>query len=167
MSKGSSGLFGKNAASSQKAASKTAKKAKKTKPSGLTEYQKGLIKEVKARGDKITSKNVIDIGKSKDGRIIWIETGKPSAGLKHILGEHGEQFAQDGFTARSLSKFLVKTVLTKQPVGYTKTGNKTPRAVYKVTVNGKTKYIAISIGPNGFIVGANYVGERKIKWNKK
>lgn len=114
--------------------------------------------------EQLTSSN---IGKSKDGRIIWIESGNNTAGLNHILSSHGNDFAKDGFTSKSLAKFLVKTVLTKRPIGYTKTRNQTPRAVYKVTVNGKTKYIAVTTGSNGFIVGANYISKGKIKWNKK
>lgn len=162
MSKGSSGHFNSGHESSQN----TDLKSNDTSLKKLSKYQLKLIKEVQAKGEKITPKNVLEIGKNKYGRIVWIEIGTNSAGLKHILEKHGEQFKKSGFTPKSLSNFLVKTVLTKQVVGYIKTRSKNPRPVYKVTVNGKTKYIAISVGLNGFIVGANFVSERRIIWNR-
>lgn len=162
MSKGKSGLFGIIGRFPKIAAPA----AKKTPLSGLSDYQKDLIKEVQARGDKITPENVLDIGKTQDGRIIWMETGNDDAGLNHILLKHGTEFTSEGFTPTSLSKFIVNMVLTGKPIGYAKTKNATPREVYQISLGGETRYIAITVGPNGFIVGINFINERRIRWNK-
>lgn len=43
--------------------------------------------------------------------------------------------------------------------GYEGTG--TGRAIYATQLNGKTQYVAISVGKNGFVVGANPAGSIK------
>ena len=47
----------------------------------------------------------------------------------------------------------MKAVTEGKIVGYQ--GKGVGRAIYEVTINGKQEYIAVTIGDNGFIVGAN------------
>lgn len=54
-----------------------------------------LIGDLVAGGTRITPENVVDI-RIINGRTVWLETGNSNAGLRHIVGEHGSEFAQRG-----------------------------------------------------------------------
>lgn len=54
-------------------AEKKKKKKKKKKPkSHFSKEESELIDEVKARGDKISEKDVVFITKDKNGKIVWL-----------------------------------------------------------------------------------------------
>ncbi len=117
---------------------------------------KSLIAEVQARGDKITSDDVIGIAKDKSGKIIWLERGtldgKPS-GLKHILVAHEDNFNSKGIATADIADFVLTAVTKGEIIGYQ--GKGTGRPIYKVTYNGKEYKVAVTVGSNGYIVGAN------------
>ena len=118
--------------------------------------EKSLIAEVQARGDKITSDDVIGIAKDKSGKIIWLERGtldgKPS-GLKHILVAHEDNFNSKGIATADIADFVLTAVTKGEIIGYQ--GKGTGRPIYKVTYNGKEYKVAVTVGSNGYIVGAN------------
>ena len=124
--------------------------------SGTSGAGKALIAEVQKRGDKITPADVIGITEDKNGRIIWLETGtmegKPS-GLKHILDSHESDFVKKGIESTDIADFVLTAVATGEIVGYQ--GKGTGRPIYKVTYNGKEYKVAVTVGENGYIVGAN------------
>ena len=66
---------------------------------------------------------------------MWLENGTDTAGLNHIITEHADDF------------------LNKKIVGYQ--GRGTGRPIYEFTYNGEIHKVAITVGNNGFIVGAN------------
>lgn len=135
MSKGSSGYF-----------------------SGTSGNGKALIQEVIDRGDRINEKDVIGIVKNADGRVIWLEKGhlgeKPS-GMAHILDAHEANFNSKGITTEKISDFVLSAAAQGKIVGYQ--GKGTGRPIYEVSYNGSTYKIAITVGSNGYIVGANPV----------
>ena len=117
---------------------------------------KALIAEVQARGDKINADDVIGISKDKSGKIIWLEKGtlggRPS-GLKHILDAHEDNFNSKGIATTDIADFVLSAVTKGEIIGYQ--GKGTGRPIYKVTYNGKEYKVAVTVGNNDYIVGAN------------
>lgn len=54
---------------------------------------------------------------------------------------------------------MMKTITDNKVVGYQ--GNSTGRPIYETMINGKKYHIAVSVGSDGFIVGANLRGTVK------
>ena len=124
--------------------------------SGTSGEGKSLIAEVEARGDKITGEDVIGITKRPNGDIIWLENGhlgKNASGLKHILDAHESQFTRKGVSSSDIPDLVLTAVSKGEIVGYQ--GKGTGRPIYKVTYDGKEYKIAVTVGSNGYIVGAN------------
>ncbi|MDR1914445.1 MAG: hypothetical protein LBQ68_08210, partial [Clostridiales bacterium] len=62
------------------------------------------------------------------------------------------QFLQNGIPSNQIPKLLINTLSNGKIVGYQRT-----RPIYEIVFNGETQRVAISVGTNGFIVGANPV----------
>jgi len=124
--------------------------------SGTSGEGKALIQEVQQKGLKITPDEVIGITKDKNGRIIWLEKGhldgKPS-GLAHIVQEHESNFNDKGIHTSDIADFVLSAVGRGTIIGYQ--GKGTGRPIYEVTYNGETYHVAVTVGSNGYIVGAN------------
>ncbi len=117
-----------------------------------------LIDKVLERGDKISREKVISIMQLEDGRIIWLEEGRigdgtpknGGAGLLHILDRHEQEFLNLGIPAENIPDYLMQALQNGTQVGMQRT-----REVYHFFYNGKENWVAINVGSNGFIVGAN------------
>lgn len=84
------------------------------------------------------------------GKVIFLETGDLKSGLNHIIDQHGSQFAQKGI-AESEIPDLVKTALTEGKI----VGSQGTRFIYETTFKGVKQRVAINVGDNGYVVGAN------------
>ena len=73
--------------------------------------------------------------------------------MQHILERHADDFATVGIPRENVADVVFDAVQQGRIVG-TQRG----RPVYEVVYDGKTYEIAISVGNNGFIVGANPTG---------
>ncbi|SDZ63044.1 filamentous hemagglutinin, partial [Pseudomonas salomonii] len=120
---------------------------------------KSLLDELSAKGVKFTPENVVATARSPSGQVLFLETGNSKAGLQHIIEEHGSQFAQMGVSNAQIPGAVMKAVSEGKLVGYQGTG--AGRPIYELTVNGQTQHIAVTVGGNGFIVGANPRGSVK------
>lgn len=128
---------------------------------------KELIKEVQMKGYKISPDDVVGILKDRNGRIIWLEQGhlgKNPSGLAHILNEHGGEFESQGIPKGYVSYFVLNAVAEGNMIGYQGKGSH-PREVYEYHYGGKKYLVAVTVGSNGYIVGANLTDESKI-WRK-
>jgi WXG100 family type VII secretion target len=113
-----------------------------------------LLTELANSGLKHNPGEIVRITRDPNGRIVFLETGKTgerASGLKHILQEHADDFAKQGIESREIPDYLVKAVEDNNIVGYQGRG----RPIYEFTYNGERRRVAISIGENGYIVGAN------------
>ena len=111
-----------------------------------------LSDELAKSGVKYNPNDVVAITKTADGKLVWLENGNKQAGLEHILN-HADDFAAKGI-ARGEIKDLVMTALEKgEIVGYQGKGNGRP--IYEVVFKGEKQRVAITVGNNGFVVGAN------------
>uniref|UniRef100_UPI0035BC88A7 hypothetical protein n=1 Tax=Streptomyces finlayi TaxID=67296 RepID=UPI0035BC88A7 len=114
-----------------------------------------LLEQLTASGVKFNKADTIWVATyAKPGLpLAWLEKGNAHAGLIHIVFRHAGEFATAGVRVEDIPA-LVKTVLTHG----TKVGTQgAGRPIFEVTFNGKTQKVAISVGDNGYVIGANPV----------
>lgn len=115
-----------------------------------TAEKEALIKELEQNGVKFCRENIVEIGRDPDGKVVFLEKGNDTAGLQHILSHSGD-FANKGIPENEITSLVMKAVTEGEAVG---TQGK-DRTIYEVVHNGQTVKVAVSVGSNGFIVGAN------------
>ena len=114
---------------------------------------KALIDEVVASGEKISPEKVVMITRNPTGKIVWLETGNDSSGLKHIINEHGHEFNGKGISNEDIPDYVLEAVYQGHIVGTQ--GKRNPRTIFEFTYNDKRQRIAVQVGSNGYIVGTN------------
>ena len=75
------------------------------------------------------------------------------------MEQHGSQFAQIGVSEACIPDIIMKAVTDGKVVGYQGPG--IGRPIYETMINGKKYYIAITVGNNGYVVGAKLRGSVK------
>ncbi len=129
-------------------------------PPVTSDISRALIAEVQARGDKISPNDVLGITRDRSGKIVWLEAGhldgKPS-GLAHIMYDHEVHFNKKGIASSEIPEFILTTAARGRIIGYQ--GQGMGRAIYEIAYKGIKCKVAISIGSNGYIVGANPCGK--------
>lgn len=121
--------------------------------SGTSGAGRALIDEVIANGEKISPNKVLMITRDPTEKIVWLETGNDSSGLKHIIDAHGKDFNGKGIANADIPNYVLEAVYQGNVVGTQ--GKRNPRTIYEFTYNGVTRRIAIQVSENGYIVGAN------------
>lgn len=124
--------------------------------SGTSGQGKALIDEVISRGDKINSSEVIGIAKDKNGKIVWLEKGhlgSSPSGLAHIMDAHENDFNRKGISSSDIPDFVLSAASKGDIIGYQGKGKGRP--IYQINYSGKDYKVAITVGSNGYIVGAN------------
>jgi uncharacterized protein YukE len=112
-----------------------------------------LLDELKAAGIKHNPDDILHIGRDRLGKIIFLETGNARAGLTHIINRHVDDFGRVGVAEDKIGTLVFAAVTDGAVVGAQRT-----RPIYEVVFEGRVYRIAVSVGDNGFIVGANPVG---------
>ncbi|WP_219814640.1 hypothetical protein, partial [Rathayibacter rathayi] len=118
-----------------------------------------LMDQLLRVGIKVSPEKVVTIMTTPEGKIVWLERGTTGdvtpnpSGLAHIIEAHGDEFAQKGISESQIPDLLSRAIQENKIVGYQ--GKRTGRPIYEVEYNGETMKIAITIGSNGYIVGAN------------
>lgn len=121
--------------------------------SGTSGEGKALISEVVASGEKISPEKVVMITRDPNGKIVWLESGNTKSGLEHIINKHGHEFNGRGIANNDIPDYVLEAVYQGNVVGTQ--GKRNPRTIYEFVYNGKTQRIAVQVGSNGYIVGAN------------
>ncbi|MEV4345012.1 WXG100 family type VII secretion target [Actinoplanes sp. NPDC049596] len=114
-----------------------------------------LLEELADAGVKHDPEKVILIGKDLDGKIVFLESGNAKAGLQHVM-DHADQFADIGVPRDKVGQFVFDAVTTGNVIGHQ--GKGTGRPIYEFIFEGRPYKVAVTVGNNGFIVGANPVG---------
>lgn len=125
--------------------------------SGTKGEGQALISSLTARKEKFSKADVIAITKDSSGKVVWLEKGKlgdKASGLAHILDKHLDDFKNQGITKDEIPQYIMTAIKYGKIVG--KQGRK-GRPIYEFKYEGKPRRIAITIGDNGYIVGANPV----------
>lgn len=121
----------------------------------VSEIQRDLlISELEQNGIKFTKEDIVFIAKDKTGKTVFLEKGNGSAGLQHILDRHEKDFLNKGLERNDIPKIIMKALTSGTKTGKTQ-GRAPGRPIYVVEYNGTVYNIAITVGSNGFIVGAN------------
>ncbi|MPM22890.1 hypothetical protein SDC9_69350 [bioreactor metagenome] len=123
-------------------------KTEPKKPEDLLKPQK-YLDELAQSGVKYSQQDVVAVTKNVDGKLIWLEKGNSYAGFEHVM-KHADEFVSKGIGKELIPEFLITAVREGKLIGMQRT-----RPIYQVTFNGKAYKVAIDIGNNGFIVGAN------------
>lgn len=120
-----------------------------------------LIRELENQQVKFTEKAIIFIDKDVKGKVCFLERGNSKAGYKHIL-THAEEFKKAGISIYNLPHVLFSAIKSAAPVAIQNQQHaKGGRPIYEVTDKiGKSHLLAISVGANGFVVGANPQNKR-------
>jgi hypothetical protein len=115
--------------------------------------RQGLLDELGQNGIKYTPENIVDIRKTQDGKIVFLETGNRQAGLEHILVRHQQDFANVGIHADQIPDAVMTAVTQGKVIGYQ--GKNQGRTIYDTVFNDTRHQISVTVSDNGFIVGAN------------
>jgi hypothetical protein len=118
-----------------------------------------LLDRIIASGVKVTPENVVATGVMPDGRMVWLETGDKDSGLAHIIGDHGLEFTKIGVADADIPQVIINALTNGTIVGYQGQGNDRP--IIETEINGEQYKIAITVGSNGYIVGANMRGRSR------
>ncbi|WP_257204961.1 hypothetical protein [Shouchella clausii] len=111
-----------------------------------------LLDELESSGIKYNPDEVMAITKTANGKLVWLEKGNSNAGFEHVM-RHADEFAVKGIKSNEIPDLLMEA-LTKGKVVGTQ-GRRNSRPIYEVVFNGQKQRVAITVGNNGFIVGAN------------
>lgn len=126
-------------------------------PKSPSPQQEELIAELANRAVAFTEAEVVWIGRNREEQIIWLETGTPDRGLRHILRKQ-EAFTEAGVAAEDIADLVIAAV--ERGVFLANQGT---RPIYQVEFQGRNWRVAVQASDNGFIVGANPVGERTLR----
>ena len=127
----------------------------------LRPSDRALILEVQQRGHKVTPERVVRIGRDRQRRVVWLEEGDTNSGLAHLMApSRVSDFAKFGIAKSDIVETVFQAVTQGERVGVTGKN----RVVYATTYRGQPCRIAVSVGSNGYIVGANPTSlDRKLK----
>ena len=136
---------------------KDADKGKEAKEADSKAAESGLnsnlLDELANSGVKYNPEDIVAITKTADGKLVWLENGTDTVGLNHIITEHADDFLNKGITQEQIPDYVMNALENGKIVGYQ--GRGTGRPIYEFTYNGEIHKVAITVGNNGFIVGAN------------
>lgn len=114
------------------------------------------VAELTAANTKFTPSALVATGRTPNGQVVFMETGNSRAGLQHIVERHAGDFAKIGVSESQIPSVVMRAVTEGRIVGYQGTGQ--GRGVYEIQLNDSNQRIAVTVGNNGFIVGANPAG---------
>lgn len=126
-----------------------------------TEVYYSVSEELKALKHDIYSRNVTAASSpDKQGldveglnvKIVFLGKGSANAGLEHILLEHKNDFENVGIPEGDIASVVMEAVTEGKVVDVQRT-----RPIFEFTYKGAPKRIAVTIGNNGYIIGANPV----------
>jgi hypothetical protein len=113
-----------------------------------------VIEKLSQSGVKFTPGNVVAAQENGDGQVIFMEAGNSRAGLAHIIDQHDAQFEQMDIPEGQIPDFVVRGAATGRVVGT----QGVDRPIYEFEYEGEQYKVAVTVGSNGFMVGANPVG---------
>ncbi|WP_449433588.1 RHS repeat-associated core domain-containing protein [Pseudomonas putida] len=122
---------------------------------GTGEVFERLLPQLRAKPG-FSGQNIVGIGtRPADGRpggaLVYLEKGNEEKGLRHITVRHGSEFEAFGVPKHQIKNLVLQAVVHGEVVGV----QGRDREIYSVDFNGKPQYVAVSVGQDGYIVGAN------------
>jgi hypothetical protein len=118
-----------------------------------------MLDELAANGVKFTPQDVVATGRNSNGQVVFLEIGNAKSGLQHIVIEHANDFATVGIPESQILSVVMEAATRGRLVGYQGAG--TGRPIYEIGIDEKIYQIAVTVGNNGYVVGANPAGRTK------
>jgi len=112
-----------------------------------------LIDQLRASGVKHNPDDILGIARWSERKIVFLEIGNDISGWQHIRKDHANDFANRGIPEDMIIDAIMSAVTSGIIIGTQ--GTKRKRDVYEIEFKGVVQYISISVGENGYIVGAN------------
>ena len=84
---------------------------------------------------------------------VWLELGNNNSGLCHIMNRHAAEFEPFAPSEAFVAEHIFAALSGGRIVGYQNAAKTRP--IIEYTLQGQTRRIAITVGPNGYVVGAN------------
>lgn len=113
---------------------------------------KADVSILKSNVVKFTTEDLVATVRISSEKVVFLEKGNAASGLQHILA-HAKEFASIGVDESEIPSVLLKAIRDRKIIGYQEKG--LGRPIYQVNHNGREVKVAITIGDNGYIVGAN------------
>lgn len=108
-----------------------------------------LMDELRQSGVKFNEEDVVMITKTKKNRLVWLEKGNETKGLKHIIDGHEKDFKNKFGVSKENIPSAIKDIFENGTEISSKRKNNGLEQVYLY----KGEYIVITgVGTNGFIV---------------
>lgn len=132
-----------------------------TRAGPRSDVDQELVATLVRQGTKITPEKVVRIGRDKAGKVVWLEQGDEHAGLAHLHGDKRvAEFDRSGIAREEIVDLVFIALTRGRLIGL----SGKDRPVYEVEYRDRTRRVAVSVGSNGFIVGANPINAtRKVK----
>ncbi|MGP2438631.1 putative T7SS-secreted protein [Streptomyces sp. JW3] len=108
-----------------------------------------VVDHLKQAGTRFSEDDLVAAQWTKDGQAVFLENGNQRAGLEHIM-RHAEEFETKGVSRENVPELVMQAVTQGEKVGM-----QGSRPIYEVQFEGTTQRVAVTVGNNGFIVGAN------------
>jgi hypothetical protein len=120
-----------------------------------------LVAEAQRQGLKISAERVMRIGRDQARRIVWLEDGDENAGMRHLMeAKRVRQFGGVGVAEADIVDLVFLAATRGKPIGV----SGRDRIVFEIDFRGTTQRLAVTVGDNGFIVGAHPIPvDRKLK----
>ncbi|WP_084714855.1 RICIN domain-containing protein [Streptacidiphilus rugosus] len=112
-----------------------------------------LVDKLQKLGITFSRKDLLWVTSMPGGQLAFLETGNINAGLIHVVARHGVEFADNGITLREVPDLIRQALTDGKVIGYQ--GNDMGRPIYEILYKGVERHVAITVGDNGFVVGAN------------
>ncbi|MFF8472258.1 ricin-type beta-trefoil lectin domain protein [Streptomyces sp. NPDC015414] len=128
-----------------------ADRAKAAAP-GLDMRYVNKLKDAGIQFDQKSLYWVIPYADSSTG-LVRLERGYVRGGLVHVIFRHSGEFAADGIPIEEIPKLLKKALEDAKIVGYQ--GSGAGRPIFETVYNNKVRRVAISVGKDGYVIGAN------------
>jgi hypothetical protein len=111
------------------------------------------IQMLKQAGVKFSEKDVIFAARDNTGKLVWLEKGNDSGGLKHIMMHHAANYRDVyGVHGKDIPGFIKNLFISGKLIGQ-KTVIRKGRPAFKRTYKYRGKYFTVSgLGTNGYIV---------------
>ncbi|WP_438308450.1 RHS repeat domain-containing protein [Pseudomonas guariconensis] len=143
---------------------------------GLRQWVESRNSRVKYEPTEAVGRRLVNVGGKQELRPVFMLTGwigkdkkgdkSKGEGWRHIRQNHYRDFEVVGFTKDvEIQSIIMKALTEGEIVGQQGKayGRESARPIYKVEEEGKNHFIAISVSPDGSIIGANPNDEKYIE----
>jgi hypothetical protein len=112
----------------------------------------GVVAEIRRAGHKISPERVVRTGRDQTDRAVWLEVGTIKAGLTHLMQpDRVAEFGGQGIAREDIVDVVFQAITAGRQVGTSGVN----RPVFAVPYQGREVWVAVTVGGNGFVVGAN------------